>query len=182
MIEINFFEQKKRNYSPFLLVAIFMIGLVLIGTYIVIFNTNLVNEYDQNMAQIEQQQPRVIELRQTQNFADRVQELTDQLETLETHQYPTPFLYETISDVLPESDAFYLLNYSFSTNGAVQLSVQLDGFAQIAELDRALTDLDFVTQVDLDVANLVNEGDRHYVVNIRVAIDRDQLSEVTAND
>ena len=48
MIEINFFEKKKQNYSPFILVAIFLVGLLVTGAYVILMNTSLQNQSDQN--------------------------------------------------------------------------------------------------------------------------------------
>ena len=182
MIEINFFERKKKNYSPLILVAIFLAGLLIIGGYVLLVNGNLQTKYDHNLAKINQQQPLVTELKQTQTFSNQVRELSGQLELLQENQYPTPFLYETVAQLLPESDALYLLDYTFSINEGIRLSVQLAGLDQVIDVQRSLFDLPFVTHVELETVNLVNQDELHYLVNLTAEIDRDLLNEVIKND
>ena len=182
MIEINFFEKKKKNYSPLILAAIFLVGLLVIGAYVLLMNASLQNQYDDNLAKISDQQALVTELKQTQAFSNQVRELSNQLELLQENQYPTPFLYQAVDQLLPESDALYLHDYTFSIDDGIRLSVQLVGLDQVAELTRSLTDLSFVTNVDLEVVDLTNSNEYHYLVNFQAKIDRDQLSEVTQDD
>lgn len=182
MIEINFFERKKKNYSPLILVAIFIVGLLVIGAYVLIMNSNLQSQYQDNISKINQQQSLVSELKLNQILSKQVNELTNKYEQLDKNQYPTPFLYETIRDLLPQSDGLYLYDYTFSIDGGLTLSVQLTGLDQVTELTRNLTELAFVTSVDLQTVDLVNQNESLYIANIKIGIDRDQLSEVTQND
>lgn len=182
MIEINFFERKKRNYSPLILLAIFLVGLVLIGGYVILMNGTLQNEHDNNQAKITQQRPIVEELRQIQLYGSQVRELTDQVEQLQENQYPTPFVYETIVGLLPASEVLYLNDYAFSINDSLRLSVQLEGLDQVIDLQRSLLELAFVTDIELDTVDLISQENDHYIVNVRAVIDRDRLSEVTQND
>jgi len=96
MIEINFFERKKKNYSPLILVAIFLVGLLVVGAYVMLMNKSLENQHRDNLTKISEQQPRVNELKQIQVFSDQVRELSHQLELLDGSQYPTPLVYETV--------------------------------------------------------------------------------------
>ena len=52
----------------------------------------------------------------------------------------------------------------------------------MTELTRNLTELAFVTSIDLQTVDLVNQSESLYIANIKLGIDRDQLSEVTQND
>ena len=182
MIEINFFERKKKNYSPLILAAIFLVGLLVIGAYVLLMNASLQNQYDDNLAKISEQQALVTELKQTQAFSNQVRELSNQLELLQENQYPTPFLYQTVDQLLPESDALYLHDYTFSINDGIRLSVQLADLDQVIDVQRSLFDLPFVTHVELETVNLVNQDELHYLVNLTAEIDRDLLNEVIKND
>lgn len=182
MIEINFFERKKRNYSPLILVGVFLMGIVLISAYLLLMSNRLTNQYQENLRQIKEQQPTVTEFEQIQYFSKQLNQLSNELEILKEHQYPTVFLYETIRDLLPESEVLYIHNYDFSLDDGLQLSVQLDGLEQVAELDRVIFDLPFVTSVELINVDLINQADQHYVINLQADIDRDQVSEVTSDD
>lgn len=182
MIEVNLFERKKKNYSPLILVAIFMIGLFAIGGYVLVANHNLQNQHEVNLVKINQQQAVVAELKETQTFSNQVRDLATDLELLQENQYPTPYIYQTINQLLPESDALYLHDYTFSINEGIRLSVQLVGLDQVIEIQRSLFDLPYVTHVELETVDLVNQDALHYLVNLKAEIDRDQLSEVIQND
>ncbi|GAA4066237.1 hypothetical protein [Amphibacillus indicireducens] len=182
MIEINFFERKKKDYSPLILVAIFIVGLFVIGGYVILVNGNLQTQHEENLTKISQQQTIVTELREIQTFSNQVRDIAADLELLQDNQYPTPQIYQTIEQLLPESDALYLLDYTFSINEGIRLSVQLVGLDQVIEIQRSLFNLSYVTHVELETVDLVNEEELHYVVNLIAEIDRDQLSEVIQND
>ncbi|HHU18794.1 MAG TPA: hypothetical protein GXZ58_00805 [Bacilli bacterium] len=182
MIEINFFEREKKNYSPLILVAIFLVGLLVVSAYVMLMNTSLENQLRDNLTKISEQQPRVNELKQIQVFSDQVRELSHQLELLDGSQYPTPLVYETVYELLPQSDALYLHDYTFSIEEGLKLSVQLVHLDQVIDLQRSLLDLAFVTDVVLETVDLVSQDEQHYLVNIQVEIDRDLLSEVTQDD
>ncbi|WP_440896001.1 PilN domain-containing protein [Amphibacillus sp. Q70] len=182
MIEINFFEKRKKNYSLLILACTFLMGMVLIGAYLLFMSQHLTNQYQENLRQIDEQQPLVSELEQIQYFSKQVNQLSNELEMLKDQQYPTVFLYETIRDLLPESEALYIHNYDFSLDEGLQLSVQLDDLEGVAKLDRAILNLPFITSVELIEVELIDQVEQHYVINLQADIDREQISEVTSDD
>lgn len=182
MIEINFFEKKPPNYSRLLIIAIFIIGLILIGVYLLVTSNQLTNQSEANLNQINDQQPIINELESIQAYSNQLNQLSNELETLREHQYQTVFLYETILDQLPDSEVLLIENYNFSINDGLKLTLQLVSLEQVAKLDRAILDLPFVASVELTSVNLINESEEQYIIDLEVEIDRDQLQEVAAND
>lgn len=182
MIKINFFEKKKRNYAHHILISVFLIGLLLIGSYILIMSNHYVSEYEGNINKINQQQSLINEMQQIQSLSSTLNERLNNLEHLKENQYPTVFLYDEMIGLLPQLDRLPIRQYSFSIDEGVSLNLEIKGLNQVAELERKLSDLSFVTSVTLNSVGLVRESEQIYSVQFQVDIDRTKLSEVMKGD
>ncbi|WP_067837428.1 hypothetical protein [Amphibacillus sediminis] len=181
MIEINFFEQKKKNSVPYLLLAVAIISSLVLVSYLIIATKQLNSQYTDNLSRIKQQEKIVAEIEQINLMADQVSKLSAQLDQLEQNKFPTIYLYDAIQSVLLKHDATILSHFHYSLGERLYISLQLEGLDRVAELDRALLQLAYINSVELELIELTNEDKAYYQAEMKIEINHNGLLEVMSD-
>ncbi|SHN08543.1 hypothetical protein [Gracilibacillus kekensis] len=179
MIEINFFEKRKKNIAPYILAGIFVIGLISIFIISYVITNQLSHQKDVNLAKIEKQTDIVEEYQKEKLVQSQVRELESQVSQIEEAKFPTVYLYQYVQNSLPLNTE--IIEYRFSLTDRLYIRLQFNDFDQVAELQRSFVDTSFFEQVDIDVISLTEEEQTSYESELLIDIDRDQLSEVAEN-
>ncbi len=123
MIDINFFEKDKKNMSPYILVGIFVLGLIVILTTSYLIFSQIVQQKEANLAKIEKQTDMVNEYQEVQLLQNQVSEIESQVSQIVDIKYPTVQLYEYVKSAVPSNTI--IIDYRFSLPGELYIRVHL---------------------------------------------------------
>lgn len=182
MIEINFLEKNKRNAAPFVLIFILAISMIGIVTIASIYRASLVNDYQENLVKIRDNEAIIAEIEQNNLIVNQLNRFEQQIDQLEENLYPTVFLEEQVTALLPDLETTQVLDYQFSIRDSLSLRVQLYDKDQVAILERNLVEKDFISTVTLENIVLINETDLLYEASFGLNLDRESLLGVAQND
>lgn len=181
MVNINFFEKKKKNITPWVITGTALILSGLLVFYFSWMTSQIREDITINERQIEQQQAVVIELQRVNLIGDQVNQLKRGAETLQANKYPAKALYDEMIDQIPNLSDTLINQFIFSITGNVQLQLALPSEADVVSLQRQLLDLPYVTNVVLETIEVTGEA-ATYDTRFSIMIDRLSLSEVLSRD
>jgi hypothetical protein len=178
MVNINFFEKKKMNITPFLISFIALLLFGLLGGYFWWMTDSIKTETSRNTEMINNQAEEISELQRVNLIGDQVSTLVNQRDTLKQNQFPVDALYNDLLSQLPSNTAT-VERFLFTITGNVQLEITFDNDQHVVNMHRNLVNLPYVTSVTLETVE-VNE--MVYVTQFTLMIDRAQVSEVLRDD
>ncbi|WP_017472728.1 hypothetical protein [Amphibacillus jilinensis] len=182
MIEINFFEKKKKNLIPYLLMGVLLLGIMSISGYFILTSIQLNKQNQTNQSLIQEQSTIIDELQHVHLLANQVDQLANDLNRLIDIKHPTVFLNDNILQQLPVDPATTIVDFNYTIQGDLLLELQLADANAVSSLTRDLLALTYVTTVELEAIDLINEVEADYQVNLTIGIDQIQLSEVAKDD
>ncbi|MBM7541787.1 hypothetical protein [Amphibacillus cookii] len=182
MIEINFFEKKKKNLIPYLLIGLFLVGLMITSGYLTLASIQLNKQYEITHNLIQEQSIIINDLQHVNLLANQVDQLASDLDNLVDNKHPTVFLNDDILQQLPDNPATVIIDFRYTIQGDLLLELQLTDANAVSTLTRDLQALAYITAVELEAMELVNEIEANYQVNLTISIDHVKLSEVAMDD
>ncbi|EXJ22418.1 hypothetical protein ADIAL_2004 [Alkalibacterium sp. AK22] len=175
MIEINFFEKKARNILPYLLGALLLLGLLVIGLYLFLMHSLYASQDVQNLEQIARQSEDVALSREMQRLSRETEQNAQVVSNFEDSRYPIVFLTADIANSIPESEETVI---SFNLNSPEELVLELNQ-SQIqasADLISTFEDKSYVNHVLFDRLISEREGDEH-VIQLTLIINQEAMRE-----
>lgn len=176
MININLFEQKKRNILPHILVSILILGLV----GVIVYTTGFVNYYsfadDSNTAQIDSQNSEANQIRRIEGIQDQVTQVQNELDQLQGSAFPVVFLSEEIHAVIDNPEEI-IESYHFTQDAEIFLSLASISLQDSTEYVNLLRNLPFFSHVDILTIFIVDSENDTYQADIRIEIDELLLRE-----
>ena len=146
MFEVNFFEKKQRNFLPYLLSAVFLLLLVLVGVYFFSAQAYYANAEvrDQEWLQVEEEQLKVS--RQMQEYARLTEQVEENKVAFEAKQYPMAYVIKSILEQVPNGEQHVTI---FSKNETNQITLVLEGLTitEISDAFDKFKALPFVSDV-----------------------------------
>ncbi|GAE92622.1 hypothetical protein JCM21714_1630 [Gracilibacillus boraciitolerans JCM 21714] len=179
MIDINFFEKEKKNIAPYLLIMVFLLGIIIVSLISYLFLNQIIQQKEANLAKIESQSELVDDYQSVQLLQNQVNELESQISQIEEGKYPTTYLYNYIQNTLLPNTK--MIEYQFLLQEELYIRVHVTDLDQIAEIQRLFVDTAFFEQVDLNVIRLIDTDQKIYESELTISVARDQLNEVTRN-
>ncbi|WP_017755962.1 PilN domain-containing protein [Calidifontibacillus oryziterrae] len=151
-IEINLLgKPEKRNMAPYIILAVillFMLGLSIYGLLVsqeITSETRALEQKLQTTRQlIEIQGQKENEVKQT----TAVDDLQMTIEWAETFPTPTVYLIRHLTSLLPERG--FLMDFSYSDTGSIDLTVQADTSREIAYYLKSLLDSPYLSSAILN--------------------------------
>lgn len=178
MVNINFFEKKKKNITPFIISFIALLLFGLLGGYFWWMTDSVKTETARNTEIINNQANEISELQRVNLIGDQVSTLVNQRDTLRQNQFPVDALYDDVLSQLPSNSAT-VERFFFTITGNVQLEITFDNDQHVVSMQRNLVNLPYVTSVTLETVDVNNAA---YMTQFTLMIDRTQASEVLTND
>lgn len=179
MVNINFFEKKKINITPFVLSIIALLLFGFIAIYFWWMTTATLSKTEDNQALIASQELQIREWQRVNLISDQVTTLVDQRDQLRNKQFPVTALYNDILAQLPNGTDASSERFFFTISGNMQLECVFNNDQDIVLMQRNLVNLSYVTDVTLETVE-ISETD--YVTRFTLMIDRNLVSEVLTND
>lgn len=181
MININFFEKKKKDVTPFILILVTIIALTVLSGYFYWMSDTLANEETNKLNQIEQQRQVVLELQRVNLIENQVVQLENDANQLSEKKYPTHDLYQLIIAQIPAGDDNVLNTYNFTAPSNIQMTLELSNEQDVGILYQNLLRLSFIEHLSLESIIIDLELDT-YELSYSLLIDYDTLIEVTSHD
>ncbi len=178
MVNINFFEKKKKNVTLFLISFIALLLFGLLGGYFWWMTETIETNTSRNIDIINNQADEISELQRVNLIGDQVSTLVNQRDTLMQNQFPVDALYDDLLEQLPSNTAS-VERFFFTIDGNVQMEITFDNDQHVVNMHRNLVNLPYVTSVTLET---VDVNDTVYVTQFTLMIDRAQISEVLSDD
>ncbi|SEO93590.1 hypothetical protein SAMN04488134_1197 [Amphibacillus marinus] len=178
MIEINFFEQKKKNIVPYLMIGLLFIGVVVVVSFLYLSSYRYSDQVQINQAKILEQEAIIAELEEVNLLADQVHQLQEDINQIEEQRNPTAYLYDQLHARLSAQDTIVVNSFTFDIEGLVTVELELEGAEQVGQLYRDYLELPYIMDVQLDSMQLVSESEQLYHVAFSITMSREQLSEV----
>lgn len=174
MININFFEKKQRNVTPFLIgfIAFFLLGAL--AGYFLWMTYSIEAKTERNVTQINQQADEIRVLQRVNLIGDQVTALKGQRDTLREQQFPLYELYMDVMKQLPTQETTVEYFY-FTLTGTIQMDVVFNQDQDIVQMQRNLLQLPYVTSVTLET---IEVSESEYLTQFNLTIDRLKVSEV----
>lgn len=179
MVNINFFEKKKKNITPFLISVIALLLFGLLGGYFWWMTESIKTDTSRNRDQISQQADEISESQRVNLIGNQVSTLVNQRDTLMQNQFPLDELYHDVLEQIPSQASATVERFFFTITGTVQLEIIFDNDQHVVDMQRNLVNLPYVTSVTLET---IDVNDTAYVTQFTLMIDRTQVSEVFSDD
>lgn len=179
MVNINFFEKKKKNITPFLISVIALLLFGLLGGYFWWMTESIKTDTSRNRDTISQQADEISELQRVNLIGNQVSTLVNQRDTLMQNQFPLDDLYHDVLEQIPSQASASVERFFFTITGTVQLEIVFDNDQHVVDMQRNLVNLPYVTSVTLET---IDVNDTAYVTQFTLMIDRTQVSEVFSDD
>jgi cell division protein FtsB len=179
MVNINFFEKKKKNITPFLISVIAVLLFGLLGGYFWWMTESIKTDTSRNRDQISQQADEITELQRINLIGNQVSTLVNQRDTLMQNQFPLDDLYHDVLEQIPSQASASVERFFFTITGTVQLEIVFDNDQHVVDMQRNLVNLPYVTSVTLETIDI---NDTAYATQFTLMIDRTQVSEVFSDD
>lgn len=176
MIEINLFEQKKRNVLPHILLIILFVGLVGVGGYAFGAEQYYSSADASNIEKISAQNDEANQMRRIESIEDQVNRTQSELDQLHALKYPTVFLSDEIHDVIDNPEEI-IESYRFNEETGIFLALAPISLEESTEHVRTLKDLPFVSHVDILTIFLVDPENELYQAELQVEISESLLRE-----
>lgn len=179
MVNINFFEKKKINITPFVLMVIALLLFSFIAFYFWWMTTSILSKTENNQALIASQELQIKEWQRVNLISDQVTTLVEQRDQLSTTQFPVTALYNDLLAQLPNETDALIERFFFTITGNLQLECVFNNDQDVVLMHRQLVNLPYVTDVTLETVEI---SDTDYVTRFTLMIDRNQVSEVLTDD
>ncbi|GEM03809.1 hypothetical protein HMI01_07970 [Halolactibacillus miurensis] len=179
MVNINFFEKKKKNITLFLISVIALLLFGLLGGYFWWMTESIKTDTSRNRDTISQQADEISESQRVNLIGNQVSTLVNQRDTLMQNQFPLDDLYHDVLEQIPSQASATVERFFFTITGIVQLEIIFDNDQHVVDMQRNLVNLPYVTSVTLET---IDVNDTAYVTQFTLMIDRTQVSEVFSDD
>ncbi|PLT32394.1 hypothetical protein [Bacillus sp. V5-8f] len=150
-VDINLLPEKEKRKLPLILIiSLLLVVLFAFGAYAWSIYEQKIQEKD-NLEKHLAYSKKLREIQQTKSAENNSSHVVDELETAikwaEESSVSTFLLVRSITSMLPERG--FILTFSFTDNGEVQLSVQFDSSRQAAYFLKSLSDSNLINQATL---------------------------------
>ena len=181
MININFFEKKKVNVLPYLMMAGFFLLLAGLGTYFYLMQEHYTQVEAENVAWIQSESENVLLSRQMQGIDRLTEESITTQDTLVDLRYPMVYISEEIASLVPDEEE---LVSSFQLVGPSQFILTLEN-ASVSDGSELVTNLEELPYVDrvnyLRLENQAQDSDE-YILELTIDMSETRLREVVSSD
>ncbi|WP_368646309.1 hypothetical protein AB4027_05360 [Alkalibacterium putridalgicola] len=179
MININFFEKKKVNVLPYLMITGFFLLLAGLGTYFYLMQENYIQAEAENVAWIERETENVLLSRQMQGVDRLTNESISTQDTLVGQRYPMVYITEEIAAQVPDEGENVV---SFQLTNPAQFVLTLENMTvnEGSELVNRLEDLPYVSQVNY--LRLESQNNEEYLLELTIDMNETRLREVVSSD
>lgn len=179
MIEINFFEKKKKNIVPIIYTVIFLLGILLIGGYVGGSHVYFARQTSRNQAFIDENQVEVVEARRKERVLTQLVETENDMTQLTTDRHPTIFLYDEIHEVFADADNTVQV-YQFTVGEPLYIELMNIDLDMAAHYMVELQAVSFIDHVELN-STYLEESDE-YRAEFQLMINEEVLREEWRED
>ena len=177
MIEINFFEKKKKNILPYTVVGIFLLSILLLGTYFFITYTkqeNLIEEKNQWLTDNTEDIALSREISQVDQLT--IQSVSVQ-ETLRSKQYPMDTLTKELMSFIP-NEAEHVSSFQLSeSSNQVSLIIENINTTGIQSIIEELEKQTYIEDIELLRAEDQNQEDKKFRFELFINLNLDNYAE-----
>lgn len=179
MININFFEKKKVNVLPYLMMVGFFLVLGALGAYFYLMQENYIEVEAENVAWIERETDNVLLSKQMQGVDRLTNESITTQETLVDQRYPMVYITKEIASQVPDESENVV---SFQLTDPSQFTLTLENMTvdEGSQLVNVLEDFTYVSQVNY--LRLENQTDTDYMLELTIDMSEERLREVVSSD
>jgi len=179
MININFFEKKKVNVLPYLMITGFLLLLGGLGAYFYLMQENYIQVEAESVAWIERETDNVLLSKQMQGVDRLTNESITTQETLVDLRYPMVYVTEEIASLVPDEGDNVV---SFQLTNPAQFVLTLENMTvdQGSELVNDLGELPYVTQVNY--LRLESQSESNYLLELTIDMNEERLREAVSGD
>ncbi|WP_423189178.1 hypothetical protein ACO1PF_11385 [Alkalibacterium sp. f15] len=181
MININFFEKKKVNVLPYLMMAGFLLLLAALGAYFFLMREHYSEVETENIAWIESETDNVLLSRQMQSIDRLTEESIITQDILVGQRYPMVYVTEEIaSQVANEEES--VVSFQLTTPDQFIFTLENMSVDEGSELVNEMGDLAYVSRVNyLRLENQAQDSD-NYILELTIDMSEERLREVVNSD
>ncbi|MFD2657484.1 hypothetical protein [Gracilibacillus thailandensis] len=177
-MQINFIEHKAFNLTPYILIVLAFIGLIVSVWFVMVPYISLKNEVSSMEEQFEINGEAESEALQLEKLVEQHEQLSDYISNIEEGLIDHIALVDQLIAFLPNSSRIEHLHYI--QDESIEVTMSSARFKDIAIYNESLTSQPYVTDVSFQFMERSNEGD--FQAAYRIVINSNKWMEVVQYD
>ncbi|WP_163582346.1 hypothetical protein [Gracilibacillus saliphilus] len=177
-MQINFIEHKAFNLTPYILIVLAFIGLIVSVWFVMVPYISLKNEVSSMEKQLEMNGEAESEALQLEEMVEQHEQLSNYITNIEEGLIDHIALVDQLIAFLPNNSRIEHLYYMHDE--AIEVTMSSARFIDMAIYNESLTSQPYVTDVSFQFMERSNEGD--FQATYRIVISSDKWVEVVQHD